>query len=167
MNNSEFTIKLQNRLDKLSKERVIEFGVDLCKRLIPDYVSFYKTTDWGNPLVLEEAVLYIGKDLNLDHIDTLKVSTYISELEAVTPDTEDFGDADSSYALNATSSVIELLEYLLDNDVTHITNISNNVTDTLDLRIWEKEGLRNDNQLEVQQEIIVERERQLNLINLY
>jgi hypothetical protein len=56
----------------------------------------------------------------------------------VTPDTEDFGSELGSYALNASASVYEALEYLLDNDNKHIFAISTYYTDTIDFKIQEE-----------------------------
>ncbi len=59
----------------------------------------------------------------------------ITQLDAIIPDTDDFGDWDGSYALNASLSVLETLEYLVDRDKSHIKSISTYMTDTVDFKI--------------------------------
>ncbi|HYH16724.1 MAG TPA: DUF416 family protein, partial [Flavisolibacter sp.] len=74
-------------------------------------------------------------------IDVNKVKTMLAKVEAITPDTEDFGDYLGSYALNAAASVYNTLQFILDKDQLHIYNIGTYLTDTVDFKVHEKEEL--------------------------
>lgn len=54
---------------------------------------------------------------------------------------DDFGNELGSYALNASAAVYESLEFIIDQDKTHIYNIATYYTDTIDFKIQEDREL--------------------------
>jgi hypothetical protein len=54
---------------------------------------------------------------------------------------DDFGSELGSYALNASASVYETLQFITDKDCTHIYSIATYYTDTIDFKIQEEKEL--------------------------
>lgn len=162
MTTEEFNSELELRLGKLPFNRLVEFALDICNRLYVDYAKFHDQNDWGSPTVLQEAILFCT---NLDRVNDAKAIELSTAVEAVTPDTDDFGDWDGSYALNACTAIIDLLEYIVDRDISHILYISSYITDTIDFKLQEADDDLTPQQLINHPTIIEEWERQLNFLN--
>ena len=161
---SEFTPLLTRQLNGLTNEQAVGFALNICRRLLPEYIDFSHRNNWGDPEVIEEAIRFCTQNKTFQNVEIEKVKKLHKEVELVIPDMDDFGDFDSSYALNASCAVLELLEFLLDSDKVHILNISTYMTDTVDFKISEAEpNLRND-QLDHHEEINKELNYQLDLI---
>ena len=47
---------MDNIINNSKIETLIVFSIDICKRLIDDYVDFYIKYNWGNPNILNEAI---------------------------------------------------------------------------------------------------------------
>jgi uncharacterized protein YjaG (DUF416 family) len=92
------------------------------------------------------------------------IKFYLDKLDPNIPDMDDFGDFDSSYALNASCAVCELLEYLLDKDKSHIFNISTYMTDTIDFKLSEADADLTNEELENHSDLIKEWKYQLKLL---
>lgn len=63
------------------------------------------------------------------------IELMLSKVEAITPDTENFGDEIGSCGLNACISVVYTLQFLLDKDPLNIFYIGTALTDTIDLKV--------------------------------
>lgn len=87
----------------------------------------------------------------------------MNEVDINTPDTEDFGDYDGSYALNAVASIYELLNFLLDEDKSHLLNISTYMLDDIDFKIAEAGTDLTYEQLDTHPETVKERLFQLQI----
>ncbi|WP_316828476.1 DUF416 family protein [Pedobacter miscanthi] len=136
MDSTQFYERLSQQLTVLPQVRLIAFGLDICERLLPDYIEFNQEFNWGNPEILKESIQYI-KNSTSGSIDQEKVNQLLSNLEEVLPDTEEFTDPLGSYALNAGCAIFELLEYLIDPETDHLMNISSVITDTIDFKLSE------------------------------
>ncbi|MBE8728116.1 DUF416 family protein [Flavobacterium hungaricum] len=151
---------MDNIINKSKIETLIVFSIDICKRLIDDYVDFYIKYNWGNPNILNEAIKYC-EETEFAKIDRVKVKELIHKVEKITPDTEDFENIEVSYALNSACAVLELLEFIMGHDKIHVSNISSFIIDTIDFKIQEIEsGLTND-EIEDHPKIVEERKRQI------
>ncbi len=148
----------------MSNDRAIDFALDICRRLLPEYIDFSHRNNWGDPETINDAINFckINKKFQLIEIET--ANELHKAVETVIPDMDDFGDYDSSYALNASCAVLELLEFLLDGDKSHILNISTYMTDTVDFKISEAEPDLTNEQLENHERISKELNYQLDLI---
>ncbi len=141
MKYKEFNDTIQRQISLMPMQQGLELIVDICKRLFFDYQKFSETYHWGEPDYLLDGIGVCEKAL-AHYPDATVVKDLIQKIESVTPDTEDFGSELGSYALNASASVCEALEYLLDNDKTHIMAVSSYYTDTIDFKIQEDGELR-------------------------
>ena len=145
MNFQEFNSALKNHIYSLTFAKQLELAVVLCKKMFFDYHKFYEIHKWGNPDSLTYAINLLEKyheiPVNADDINKL-----LLEINSVIPDTNDFGDVNGSYALNASAAVFETLQFITDKNPNHILNISTYYTDTLDFKIQETRDL-SENQI--------------------
>jgi uncharacterized protein YjaG (DUF416 family) len=140
MNYKEYTTILKSQILKGYYEHQLKFAVLICEKLYFDYQKFTETENWGNADLLMDAIRICQKAIN-NPVDTNQIKCFLPEIDQVTPDTNDFGDWSGSYALNASASVYETLEFILDKDNTHIYNIGTLYTDTIDFKIQEEKDL--------------------------
>ena len=136
MNYEDLIKTLQIQVSLLEKDRQLGLAIKICKDLFFDYQAFFESYEWGNPDLLLDAIATCEKALN-DSLDILKIKELIPQVSSVIPDTDDFGSEFGSYGLNASAAVFETLEFLVDNDWKHITNIAEYYLDTIDLKVQE------------------------------
>ncbi|MCP2042191.1 DUF416 family protein [Pontibacter sp. HSC-36F09] len=159
MSSEEFINILEERVERLSNVKVIDFALNICHRLLPYYIKFFDEYNWGNIEALSEGIRFCEKLKNLKSVEKNVVQDLMQQIEEALTDTEEFEDG--SLALNASAAVLELVEYVLDKDLSHILNISSYMTDTIDFIARE-----NVNELSVNhQELVKERKYQLELIS--
>jgi len=140
MNYKEFTDRFKKQVFTLTYERQLDFALSICKRLFSDYQNFYNQQKWGNPELLMDAIKICEQAKN-DSPTKPEIETMLSNIEAITPDTEDFGDEIGSYALNACVAVLHTLQFLLTKDSLEIFYIGNALYDTIDVRVQEDQDL--------------------------
>ena len=163
MTNSEFIALLKGKVDSASPPALVDFGLNICERLQPEYTKFSENYNWGDADLLKACIEFcrVGKGTMLNHSD---IKFYLDKLDPNIPDMDDFGDFDSSYALNASCAVYELLEYLSDKDKSHIFNISTYMTDTIDFKLSEADANLTNEELENHSDLIREWKYQLKLL---
>jgi uncharacterized protein YjaG (DUF416 family) len=149
----EFKNMLKDTLQKSSEIRILDFAIDICERQKNEYLNFSLSTGFGSPGKIE---LVIDKIKAREIFDSKAIEKYISDLEEVCPNTEDFQIIEVSYALNYVTSVIDLLHYIESKDKEFILNISSYFLDTIDFKIYDKK--MDNSQMEK------EMDRQINFI---
>jgi uncharacterized protein YjaG (DUF416 family) len=132
MNFQEFTKVYRKQVDTLSYERQLDFAVGVCKKLFFDYQRFYQRNDFGSPDVLLDAISKV-EQRQVVRIDPKELKTILQRINEITPDSEDFGNA--NYAINAAGTFYETVEFLLDRDINHIYNIGTYLIDTVDSKV--------------------------------
>jgi uncharacterized protein YjaG (DUF416 family) len=162
MDSTQFYDRLSKQLTLLPKDRLINFAVNICERLLADYVDCYHEFNWGDPEILKKSIQY-GRDSVSNAIDEEKVNQLLADLDEVLPDIEEFTDPLGSYALNAGCAVFELLEYLINPEIDHLLNISSAITDTIDYKLGEQESDLSDDELTTHPEMLKEWNYQLEL----
>jgi uncharacterized protein YjaG (DUF416 family) len=156
---------MDNLLSKSKTETLIFFSIDICKRLIDDYIAFYNKCNWGNPEILKEAIKYC-EETEFTQIDRGKVKDFIHKVEKITPDTENFENIEVSYGLNAVCAVLDLLEFIMKQDKIYVSNISSYIIDTIDYKIQETESSLTNDELENHPKIVEERKRQITFLEI-
>lgn len=165
MNNlNKFQEQIDKGLQKSTDFKRILFGIDICKRLLPDYKDFELKDKWGDSDTLIKAISFIETIENNDSIDLEKLNLLINLVDKIIPDTEDFSDWEVSYALNASVSVIELLSYIKDKDYNHIKTISTLMTDNIDFKIQMENSNISDKEIDNHPMLIEEFKYQLEMI---
>ena len=134
MNYKEFTNDFKKQVFALSYEKQLDFALSICKRLFFDYQNFYNQEKWGNPELLMDAIKFC-EQAKKDSPTKTEIETMLSQVEAITPDTENFGDEIGSYALNACVAVLHTLQFLLIKNSLDIYYIVNALYDTIDIRV--------------------------------
>ena len=140
MTYQDFTSIIQNQILLLPQKRQLELAIKICKELYFDYQNFSEFYKWGNSDLLIDGINLSENALN-GNIDFPNIKELIPRIGFVTPDTDDFDNELVSYALNASSSIYETLEFLIDNETDHIINICSYYTDTIDFKVQEEMGL--------------------------
>jgi uncharacterized protein YjaG (DUF416 family) len=162
MDATQFYEQLSNQLLLLPKHRLTGFGIRICERLLPDYIDFHRQFNWGDPEILKQAIQH-GKDSLSNAVDNEKVKQLLIDLEAVLPDTEEFIDPLTNYALNAGCAAFELLEYLIDPEIDHLLNISSTITDTIDFKLSELDDDLSEEEIANHPELLKEWHDQLEI----
>lgn len=136
MTYQEFTRQFKLQTESLSYHKQIDLAISICKKLFFDYQKFSEANNWGDSDLLLDTIKFVeqSKDLKID--EALSIAK-INQIEAITPDTEDFGDA--SYALNCCVAVCETLEFLTNHKAEHIYSVGICLTDTIDFKIQEED----------------------------
>ena len=127
-----FTELLRKRIAEMTINDQLRFAIVVCKRLYPRYAGFSDKHDWGDPELLLDAILACEHALDRRK-DIQLVTSLRSRIEDITPDTDDFGDYDGSYALNASNAVGHTLQFVLDGSAENILNAAICYYDTVDL----------------------------------
>lgn len=135
--------KLKRNVNTISISRNLEFAIEICKRLLPEYIDFEKKHNWGNPNLIIKGIEICEESTPIP-TDRKKIKDLIQKLNSVVPDTEEFGDLSSSLALNSACAIIETLTYLIDFDSKHIFNVGNYMYDTIDFKTTEKPNLKDE-----------------------
>jgi hypothetical protein len=144
MNYQDFTQTIKNQISLLPQERLLELALKICKELFFEYQAFSQKYKWGNSDFLLDGINLCDKAFN-GETDLPSVKQAMARIDSVTPDMDDYNsDELASYALNATASVYETLEFLIDNDKRHVVNIMSYYTDTVDFKIQEDSDLTSE-----------------------
>ncbi|MBD0297723.1 MAG: DUF416 family protein, partial [Flavisolibacter sp.] len=49
---TEFQVIIEKQIEKLPESRGIDFALDICKRLLPEYQQFQQKHKWGDSQLL-------------------------------------------------------------------------------------------------------------------
>lgn len=136
----EFTKqRLKDQLSLLVDSHKAVFGASCCERLVPNYERFASDVRWGDSSVLRRSLNVVWSAIEentpLDLIDATSTNKLIDLCESVTPDTEDFTSRFTSAALDAATSVVELLQFSVDRSLHHIADISTLSFDSVDMYV--------------------------------
>ena len=103
--------ELEKKLRTLPQWKQAAFALAACERLFPLFVTFSRSTSWGDPDVLRRALDLAWDSLSRNgHPNQLQRAA--SEAEAQAPDTEDFSSEYTSAALDAALSTGNLMRLL-------------------------------------------------------
>lgn len=136
MTYKDFIPLLQKQLSALSCEKGLEMVIILCRKMLPDYRVFSANNGWGDPGVLEEAMQFL-EAAKAGMVNKKEIEPLSERLSAVTPDTEDFGNYDGSYALNAAGALWYGLQYLKGKDPKDLEAVGTLYTDTIYFQLHE------------------------------
>ena len=102
MKYEEFNTLFKNKVNSLTREKLLDLAISICKKLFPDYQQFYLEHNWGDPDILLDSIK-LCEVFKAQEVSLHSVKEMLSKVDKITPDTEDFVDA--SYALNASAAV--------------------------------------------------------------
>jgi len=136
MTYDEFTDKFKKQVTAISYERQLNFAIEICLRLLPEYKSFNERSKFGNFETLQKAIETLKRSTPISENE---LKNMISEIDKMIPNIDDYSDG--SYALNASASVYEALQFVRNKNPEHIFNIGTLITDTVDFKIQENQDL--------------------------
>lgn len=140
MNYRDYTTLLKSQTSSLAYHPQLQFAVLICKKMYFDYQKFTEAESWGDADLLMDAINVCQQALE-NSVDIEKIQSLLPKIDLIIPDMDDFGNELGSYALNASAAVYESLEFIIDQDKTHIYNIATYYTDTIDFKIQEDREL--------------------------
>jgi len=143
MEYSTFIERLELRSEAMTPDELLRFGLEICNSLYADYAAFSRKHHWGDADLLLDAIATCERSLH-SAPDQELVLALRSRIDAIIPDTEDFGDHDGSSALNASAAVACVLQYVLDKDTKNIKNTTTLYYDNIDFKLQESRVLGED-----------------------
>ena len=146
MEYAEFREHLHGRITGMAPDDQLRFALEICKRLYPHYARFHDVHKWGDPEILLDCIRVFENVLQGQR-DIVVVSDLRSRVDAVIPDTEDFGDFNGSYALNASAAVAYTLQFVLEQSPENVFHAATLCYDTADLRVSES-GVLDEREIE-------------------
>lgn len=161
---------LSKELTKLSDKAKLLFAALTCEHLYPNYIHFSNETKWGNPENLRNAIDTIFIHLIDDILfDEEQIRIFRDSVDLVTPDTEDFPEVMTSFALNACTAILGTLDFIIEPKPESIIEVAGYARDTVDMFILVRDDFdSNDSNVEIRVEkdplMIREKHRQFNLI---
>ncbi len=137
--------KINRKLQKLSHNNQLTFGIMVSQSLLSNYHTFSSTKNWGNHKILD-LILDILKMLSVNEITLTGEFEQINELlQENTPDMDNFaGDIYASLAIDCCSAIGECLDFVNDNDLEHIKTIAYIATQSAEFYITLNEQLQHD-----------------------
>jgi uncharacterized protein YjaG (DUF416 family) len=135
--------EIKPKLETLSQVNRLLFTVLTCEMLYPNYVFFNKRVDWGDSTVLQDGMILIYQSIfNGGKYKQKDVEVAISNVDMITPDTDDFPGLITSFALDACTSIYSTLTYLIDSNIENIVDVAIYARDTVDMFVQDKGNLK-------------------------
>ncbi|MEM8536149.1 MAG: DUF416 family protein [Chloroflexota bacterium] len=134
MNFKQYEEKIITDIATLNHPERVAICSMCCNRLYPLYNTFHKIEQWGNLTLLAECRQMAKNWLSGSEVKPLDLR---NKLEHVIPNTEDFSSVHGTYALNASTSHVYLLDLITqDNDIL-LVYVLHNCYSTIDLYVQE------------------------------
>jgi uncharacterized protein YjaG (DUF416 family) len=134
MNFDEYREIIEKEVCTLDHKERVALCLICCGRLAPLYSKFVAVEGWGDETVLSQCrqaanSWLCGVSSN--------IGALAKQLSKVIPDTEDFGSALGSYALNSGVAHAHLLEQIKSKEYTPLIYVLQNCYDTIDFYVQE------------------------------
>jgi uncharacterized protein len=123
--------KLLKELSELPKWHKVAFAAACCERLLPNYLAFSKTEQWGDGDLLRTALDEIWSSLHRKSFDVSRMNQLITSCNEIIPDMDDFDSHYKSAALEASCAVVGTLETLLDKKAQSLIDVAYNAIETV------------------------------------
>ena len=135
MNFQQYQDQIKAACGPLDHRERVALCLMCCNRLALLYLKFSTTENWGDPEALREVRELTGNWLvgNRSIPDSL-----YSRIDIAIPDTEDFGNALGSHALNASVAHADLLDLLLDDKLELVLSVLQGCYDSVDFYVQER-----------------------------
>ncbi|GAB2957626.1 hypothetical protein GCM10027048_25300 [Hymenobacter coalescens] len=134
---------LDTLIYSLSDKQKAVFAGLLCERLLPQYEAFCQAVGWGSPAVYERGVELLYNS-GLGEFHRSEAASLLEKLELVTPALAEFDHPLTSFALDACIALHEALQFLVDQQETHISNGATATLDSVELFVQEYRRLSPD-----------------------
>jgi uncharacterized protein len=118
--NSDILIKLK----ALPASHHLAFAASCCERMVPNYHAFSTVNSWGEPVVLDDALHQVWKDLTSQEKPLETIRHLQEQLDSMAPDDDDFGTIYTHLAIHAGGALWCLLDYQIGGDFARILAVS-------------------------------------------
>ena len=133
------TTHITNKLEGLSKQKQLAFGLLAAERFFICYEMFSEREGFGNIEHLKKSMNLIEGFIVGGSEDMKLIEKYKALVEQSTPDMDDFGSVNSSLALNVSAIIYEALNFIINMEQRIIGEFSTYATDSIDFLINEIE----------------------------
>ena len=133
------TTHITNKLEGLSKQKQLAFGLLTAERFFICYEMFSEREGFGNIEHLKKSMNLIESFIVGESVDMKLIEKYKELVEQSTPDMDDFGSVNSSLALNVSAIIYEALNFIINMEQRIIGEFSTYATDSIDFLINEIE----------------------------
>jgi uncharacterized protein YjaG (DUF416 family) len=128
-------------LKKLDFQKQLSFAYLTCERLYPNYLFFSNNFNFGDSATLRKAIDYVYTNLINTRQEKKVINQFVSEIEDNIPEPAEHDTVLASSALDASTALIETLNFLIDKNSSRLDDISTMATDSVDMYIQEIEKL--------------------------
>lgn len=142
-----------NKLKEVDFTKQLAFAYLTCERLYPNYVYFSKKYEFGNPDILRTSIDFLHSNLFDNKADKTKINSLIKDVDKNIPEPADYDTILASSALDASTVIIESLNFLIDKQTSRLDDISTMAIDTADMYIQDVENLDYNTDKHFQQKI--------------
>ena len=133
------TTHITNKLEGLSKQKQLAFGLLAAERFFICYEMFSEREGFGNIEHLKKSMNLIEGFIVGGSEDMKLIEKYKALVEQSTPDMDDFDSVNSSLALNVSAIIYEALNFIINMEQRIIGEFSTYATDSIDFLINEIE----------------------------
>ena len=159
---------IAEKLSGLSDDKNIVFSLLICEKLLPNYKCFSVKYNFGDAEQLKSIISDLYSNLLAENIK-YDINQYISKVDSITPNTEDFDAIYASFALDACTAILSTLQFIKNKDINDVIDVAIYARDTVDMYILERNDLANNNNLVLLIEhnffMLAEKKRQLDVID--
>jgi uncharacterized protein YjaG (DUF416 family) len=134
---------LETLIYSLSDRQKAAFAGLICERLLPQYAAFCQAAGWGSPAVYERGVELLYNSA-LGELLKAEAGALLEKLDFVTPGLDEFASPLTAYGLDACIALHEALQFLTDQQETHVSNCATAALDSVEMYVQEYRGLAAD-----------------------
>lgn len=129
-----------------SRRHWVAFAASCAERLLPQYVQFCQTENWGDAGLLRQALDEAWKWAGGAPVSRERIRDLEAQCQTVIPNTEEFSALLCSHALDAGVAVCETLQLCMGADLSRAVNVASAARDTVDMYIQERDQMECDDQ---------------------
>jgi uncharacterized protein YjaG (DUF416 family) len=129
--------KILKSLEKLNNQQLLAFSYLCSSYMIDNYKVFTKKYNWGNVLVLINALDTIENVLFNKRDEIYDLTKLIILVDKEIPNTSNFSTILCSFALDSSNCILETLNFIKTHEVEYAKNIAIFCRDTVDMYIQE------------------------------
>jgi uncharacterized protein YjaG (DUF416 family) len=136
---TKYKNQLEQNIEVISFTQKLEFAIEICERLLPDYEKFTEKYNWGNLEPIKSGITLCKQCFNGIEFEFETLRNLIAKIDENTPDMDEFGhDILGSLALNSACVVNETLTFLIDKKNDRIVDVGILCYDTQYFKVSEK-----------------------------
>ena len=137
---TDFASNVKEKTSSLSIKHLVLFCALNCEKLLPSYVAFSNSEEWGDAEFFKKTLTNVY-DLLVSENEDFDNLVAFEDLEENSPDLDEFDSNIASYAFDTCCAFDELFQFLSTSEIEHVLNNSQHCVNTVDMFIQQKEGI--------------------------